>query len=108
MFWDRLQDVFIHSISTRRTMTKDEAFELIDAYERDPNAPDNCNNLRIVLDRLPGEHKGEYTPAEVRDLVATAKLCLVTNGYLLCDREGGHPGLHRGSDRNGKRVRWRG
>jgi hypothetical protein len=31
-------------------MTKDDAFELIDAYERDPNAPENRNNFRIVLD----------------------------------------------------------
>jgi hypothetical protein len=88
-------------------MTKDDAFELIDAYERDPNALENRNNLRIVLDSLPGQHEGEHTPAEVRGLVVTARFCLAANGDSLCDRERGHPGLHRGSDRNGKRARWR-
>ena len=88
-------------------MTTDDAFELIDAYERDPNAPENRNNLRIILDSLPVQNKGEYTPAEVRALVGTAKFCLAANGDLLCDRERGHLGLHRGSDRDGKRARWR-
>ena len=107
MFWGRLWNGFIHSIPTRRTMTKDEALELIGAYERDPNAPQTRNNLRIVLASMPGQHKGEHTAAEVRDLVAGAQLCLAANADRLCDREKGHPGLHVGSDRNGKRVRWK-
>ena len=107
MFWGRLWNGFIHGISTRRAMTKDEALELIDAYERNPDAPETRNNLRIVLDSLPGQHKGEHRPAEVRGLIATAQLCLAANDDLLCDREKGHPGLHVGSTRNGKPVRWK-
>ena len=103
MFWGRLWNGFIYGISTCRAMTRDEALELIDAYERDPNAPDTRNNLPIVLDSLPGQQKGEYTPAEVRVLVASAGL--LSRQRLLCDREKGHPGLHLGSDRNGKRVK---
>lgn len=49
-------------------MTRREALELIAAYEADPSGVDTCDNLCTVLDALPGQPDGDYSPDEVREL----------------------------------------
>lgn len=50
-------------------MTKQEAYELLDAYDADPNGFETCDNLCTVLDALPGQPEGEYTSDQIRSMV---------------------------------------
>lgn len=51
------------------TMTKRAAYELIDAYDADPDGVTTCDNLCTVLDALPGQPEGEFTSDEIRRMV---------------------------------------
>jgi len=51
-------------------MTQTEAYELLDAYDADPDGSKTCDNLCTVLDALPGQPEGEYTSNEIRIMVA--------------------------------------
>lgn len=42
-------------------MTRREAYDLIDAYEADPDGPESYDNLCMVLDALPGQPEGIWT-----------------------------------------------
>lgn len=53
-------------------MTKRKMLALLDAYEADPDSPQWCDALCVVLDGLPGQPEGEYTVDEVRQLVLEA------------------------------------
>ena len=50
-------------------MTKQEAYELIDAYEADPIGSKTCDNLCTVADALDLD-EGQYQPDELREMVA--------------------------------------
>ena len=51
-------------------MTRQEALELITAYESDPNGVMTCDNLCTVLDGLPEQpEEGEYSPDQIRQMV---------------------------------------
>jgi hypothetical protein len=48
-------------------MTRQEAYDLIDAYEADPNGWKTCDNLCAVADALNLE-EGEYQSDELREM----------------------------------------
>ena len=50
-------------------MTKQEAYELLDAYDADPDGVGTCDNLCTVLDALPGQPEGQFTSDEIRTMV---------------------------------------
>jgi hypothetical protein len=50
-------------------MTKQEALELIDAYEASPDGFATCDNLCAVVDGLGIDDESEYTADELREMV---------------------------------------
>ena len=50
-------------------MTKQEALDLIDAYEASPDGFTSCDNLCVVVDGLGIDEEAEYTADQLRKMV---------------------------------------
>ena len=50
-------------------MTKQEALDLIDAYEASPDGFTSCDNLCAVVDGLGIDEEAEYTADQLRKMV---------------------------------------
>jgi hypothetical protein len=59
-----------HFEEIEMTAKKSELFAMVDRYEADPDGSDTCDLLCQVLDSLPDQPEGEFTPDEVRELIA--------------------------------------
>jgi hypothetical protein len=61
------------SLNTQTYMTREEAIELLDAYDAAPDAPESCDNLCTVADALPGQPDDrQYTSDDLREMVDSA------------------------------------
>ena len=72
-------------------MTRDEAIELLDAYDADPDGFRTCDNLCTVADGLPGQPDEQpYTSDELREMVDAAWCSLCGTLHLPGDGPAGY------------------
>lgn len=55
-------------------MTASDLHRMVDRWEADPDGVLTCDLLCAVLDALPGQPEGEFSPDEIRDMIDAADL----------------------------------
>lgn len=61
-------------MSKTHTPTRRALYRMVERYEADPSGSRTCDLLCLVLDSLPGQPEGDFTPDQIREMIAAADL----------------------------------